>query len=149
MAWLASWELLLPVVLLVVGYAAGRVLERRHLASIRLREREMLDVVALSTRRVPEGVAAARCVLVSGNVVVSSDYFRSFVAGLRTLVGGRFRGYESLLGRARREALLRLKAEARAAGCDLVIGVRFVTTTIAGSATPSVEVMAVGTALRR
>jgi uncharacterized protein YbjQ (UPF0145 family) len=78
---------------------------------------------------------------------VSSDYFKSFVAGFRNLVGGRFRGYESLLERARREALLRLKLQAREAGASLVIGVRFHSTRIAGSATPAVEVMAYGTAL--
>ena len=54
-------------------------------------------------------------------------------------------GLDALLGR--REALLRLKAEAQAAGSTLVIGVRFQSTKIASSFTPSVEVMAFGTAL--
>lgn len=149
MAWVSLLQLLLPVALVVVGYLVGRVLERRHLASIRARERQLLGVVALSTRFVPDGIAATSPRLVSGSVVVSSDYFKTFVAGFRNLFGGRFRGYETLLERARREALLRLKEQARAAGCDLVIGVRYTTTTVAGSATPSMEVMAYGTALRR
>jgi uncharacterized protein YbjQ (UPF0145 family) len=79
---------------------------------------------------------------------VSSDYFKTFVAGFRTLFGGRFRGYETLLERARREALLRMKLQARRNGSTLVIGVRFHTTQVAGSQTPSVEVLAFGTALR-
>jgi uncharacterized protein YbjQ (UPF0145 family) len=45
--------------------------------------------------------------------------------------------------------LLRLKEQARAADCDLVLGVRCTTTTITGSITPSIEVIAYGTALRR
>ena len=72
---------------------------------------------------------------------------KTFVAGFRSFFGGRFRGYETLLERARREALLRLKEQADAAGSSLVIGVRFENTSIAGSSTPSVEVMAFGTAL--
>ena len=80
-------------------------------------------------------------------MVVSSDYFKTFVAGFRNLFGGPMRGYETLLERARREALLRLKLQAREAGARLVIGVRFHTTRVAGSSTPSVEVMAFGTAL--
>jgi uncharacterized protein YbjQ (UPF0145 family) len=96
---------------------------------------------------VPEGVDAIGVQLVSGSVVISSDYFKTFVAGFRAFFGGRFRGYETLLERARREALLRLKQEAQAAGATLVIGVRFQSTTIAGSSTPSVEIMAFGTAL--
>jgi uncharacterized protein YbjQ (UPF0145 family) len=144
---LQTLNLWLPLSLVVVGYVVGRWIERRHFASLRRRERELLGVVALSTRYVPDGVAPTRSALVSGSVVVSSDYFKSFVAGFRSLFGGRFRGYESLLERARREALLRLKQQAREAGAALVIGVRFHTTRVAGSTTPAVEVMAFGTAL--
>jgi uncharacterized protein YbjQ (UPF0145 family) len=147
MRWLELLNFALPVALLAVGYFVGRVLERRHYVSIRQRERELQGVVALSTRYVPEGVVATGASMVSGSVVVSSDYFKSFVAGFRNLVGGRFRGYELLLERARREALLRLKLQAREAGATLVIGVRFHSTRVAGSTTPAVEVMAYGTAL--
>ena len=138
----------LPLLLLAVGYFVGRALEQKHYASIRQRERELQRVLALNTRYVPEGVIATDSLVVSGSVVVSSDYFKTFVAGFRTLFGGRFRGYETLLERARREAMLRMKLQARRNGSSLVIGVRFHTTQVAGSQTPSVEVMAFGTALR-
>jgi uncharacterized protein YbjQ (UPF0145 family) len=147
MHWLDLLNIALPLLLVLVGYFVGQALERRHYASIRQRERELQSVLAFSTRYVPEGVAATNGRLVSGSVVVSSDYFKTFVAGFRNLVGGRFRGYETLLERARREAMLRLKAEAQRQGSRLVIGVRFHTTRVAGSTTPSVEVMAYGTAL--
>lgn len=142
-------QLLIPIALLAVGYFVGRMLERKHYASIRQRERELQPVVALTTRYAPAGVDVIDARLVSGGVVVSSDYFKTFVAGFRSLVGGRFRGFESLLERARREALLRMKAQAQAQGSNLVIGVRFHTTKVAGSTTPSVEVIAYGTALHR
>jgi uncharacterized protein YbjQ (UPF0145 family) len=145
--WAETLNLWLPLSLLVVGYGVGRLQERRHFRSIRQRETELKHVLALSTRYVPEGVLARDARLVSGGVVISSDYFKTFVAGFRAFFGGRFRGYETLLERARREALLRLKEDARAAGSTLVIGVRFQTTKIAGSSTPSVEVLAFGTAL--
>jgi uncharacterized protein YbjQ (UPF0145 family) len=146
--WLETLSLWLLLGLLLLGYGVGRWQERRHYRSIRQREEALRQVVALNTRYAPEGVTATGAQLVTGGVVISSDYFKTFVAGFRAFFGGRFRGYETLLERARREALLRLKAEARAAGATLVIGVRFESTTIAGSATPSVEVMAFGTALR-
>ncbi len=145
--WLDTFSLWALLIALALGYSVGRWLERRHYRSLREREQALLHVVALNTRYVPEGVAATSAQLVSGGVVISSDYFKTFVAGFRSFFGGRFRGYETLLERARREALLRLKAEAEAAGSTLVIGVRFHTTTIAGSTTPSVEVLAFGTAL--
>jgi uncharacterized protein YbjQ (UPF0145 family) len=146
--WLETLNLWLLLALLLLGYGAGRWQERRHFRSIRQREEALRHVVALNTRYVPEGVAATGAQLVTGGVVVSSDYFKTFVAGFRAFFGGRFRGYETLMERARREALLRLKEEAQAAGATLVIGVRFQSTTIAGSSTPSVEVLAFGTALR-
>jgi uncharacterized protein YbjQ (UPF0145 family) len=145
--WLETLNLWILLVPLVLGYAVGRWLERRHYRSIREREQALRHIVALNTRYVPEGVSAGAAQLVSGAVVISSDYFKTFVAGFRAFFGGRFRGYETLLERARREALLRLKAQAEAAGSTLVIGVRFQATTISGAATPSVEILAFGTAL--
>ncbi|MFY8082480.1 MAG: YbjQ family protein [Rubrivivax sp.] len=145
--WIETLNLWLLLGLLLLGYGVGRWQERRHYRSIRQREDALRHVLTLSTRYVPEGVVATGGHLVSGGVVISSDCFKTFVAGFRAFFGGRFRGYETLLERARREALLRLKAEAQAAGSTLVIGVRFQSTKIASSFTPSVEVMAFGTAL--
>jgi uncharacterized protein YbjQ (UPF0145 family) len=95
--------------------------------------------LCFSTRYVPEGVTAANGRLVSGSVVVSSDYVKTFVAGFRNLFGGRVRSYETLLQRARLEAMLRPKADAARHGSQLVLGVRLDTTRVAGSTTPSVE----------
>jgi uncharacterized protein YbjQ (UPF0145 family) len=135
------------VALVTVGFFAGSIVERRHYASIRARERAYADVLAFMIRFPPDRVSAQQAFLVHGTVVISSDYFKTFVAGLRNLFGGRLRAYESLMERARREALLRLKAEARRRGAKLVVCVRFETTTIATGWAPSMEVFAYGTAL--
>lgn len=140
-------ELGLFVTLLVVGFFAGTIVEKRHYASIRKREREYADVLAFAVRFPPDRVTPQRAFLVHGTVVVSSDYFKTFVAGLRSLFGGRVRSYETLMERARREALLRLKQSARAQGAKLVICVRFETTTISTGGAASMEVFVYGTAL--
>jgi uncharacterized protein YbjQ (UPF0145 family) len=140
-------ELGILVTLLTVGFFAGRVIERRHYASIRQREKQYRDVTAFMMRFPPNRITAQEAFLVTGTVVVSADYFKTFVAGLRNLFGGRFRAYESLMERARREALLRLKSEARRRGAKLVISVRFETTSITSGWAPSIEVLAYGTAL--
>jgi uncharacterized protein YbjQ (UPF0145 family) len=142
-------ELALFLGLLATGYVAGRIIELRHYASIRRRERRYRDVLAFPMRFAPDNVTSQHAFLVHGTVVVSADYFKTFVANLRNLVGGRFRGYETLLERARREALLRLKADAHAKGAALVVCVRFETTSIARGWAPAIEVLAYGTALRR
>jgi uncharacterized protein YbjQ (UPF0145 family) len=140
-------ELGVFVTLLVVGYFAGSVVERRHYASIRRREDELRDVLAFMVRFPFDRTTPQRAFLVHGTVVVSADYFKTFVAGLRNLFGGRFRSYETLMERARREALLRLKADARRKGAKMVVCVRFETTTIASGWAAAMEVFAYGTAL--
>lgn len=133
--------------LLAIGFFAGRVIERRHYESIRAREQQYQDVLAFTFRFPPDRTTPQEVFLVTGSVVISADYFKTFVAGLRNLFGGRFRAYESLMERARREALLRLKAEARRRGASLVVCVRFESTAITSGWAPSIEVLAFGTAL--
>jgi uncharacterized protein YbjQ (UPF0145 family) len=148
MEWL-NWIVFLA--LLALGYFVGRWLEHAHYASIREREAKLADILAFAVRYPPDVVTPQDCRLVSGSVVVSSDYFKQFVAGLRTLIGGRLSSYESLLDRARREAVLRMKEEARRYGSKLVINVKVESTSVSGGARrgmPAMEVMAYGTALK-
>jgi uncharacterized protein YbjQ (UPF0145 family) len=140
-------ELIIFVALLATGFFAGSIVEKRHYASLRKREHEYADVLAFPMRFPPDRTTPQRAFLVHGTVVISSDYFKTFVAGLRNLIGGRFRTYETLMERARREALLRLKDDARRQGAKLVVCVRFETTTISTGWAASIEVFAWGTAL--
>ena len=82
-----------------------------------------------------------------GGVVVASDYFKSFLAGLVNFFGGAVVSYESLIDRARREAMLRMKAEAKVLEAELIFNVKFETMTVGSGRTASVEVLAYGTAL--
>jgi uncharacterized protein YbjQ (UPF0145 family) len=140
------------LILLAVGYFAGRAAEMRHFASIRKREgRVGRKVMTFSTRFPPALQADQDVQLVSGCVVIGSDYFKQFASGLRTLFGGRMRAYETLLDRARREAILRMKEDAQRRGYELVFNVKIESTNITGAsrgALPAVEAFAYGTALR-
>ena len=53
--------------------------------------------------------------LVTGECVISGDYFKNFVAGLKNLFGGRLTTFESVIDRGRREAILRMREKARGA----------------------------------
>jgi uncharacterized protein YbjQ (UPF0145 family) len=89
-------------------------------------------------------------VLVSGSAVISSDYFKWFVAGLRKIFGGRFRVYETLLDRARRESILRLKQQTRALGGNAIFNVKFESFNVtmgARGGIAAIEILAYGTAL--
>ena len=117
-------NLLLPVLLLIATYFIGNVVGKRHYRSIQEREAQTLQVPTMNFRDLPANWIAIQSELVIGNVVVSVDYFKRFMASLRGLIGGRIRSYESLLDRARREAILRMKAVAIARGYNAVINAR-------------------------
>src|SRR5690606_9046036 len=74
-------------------------------------------------------------ILLLGEAVVASDYFKSFVGGLRKLVGGEMRSYHSLVTRSRREALQRVVAQARAAGYNALCNVRYESSDVGGATT--------------
>ncbi|MBE7422702.1 MAG: heavy metal-binding domain-containing protein [Zoogloeaceae bacterium] len=151
MPWVDYLDWIVFLALLAVGYFSGRAAEARHYASIRRREKELAKVLAFATKYPPAAHLPQQTRLVSGSVVVGSDYFKQFVAGLRTLLGGRMKSYETLLDRARREAVLRMKEEARRSGYRLIVNVRIESTNITGGnrgGLPAVEAFAYGTALK-
>ena len=76
------------------------------------------------------------------------DYFKRVLAALRQFVGGNVTSYESLLDRARREAILRVLEQC--GNADEIINLRIETSTISDghqSTVGSVEVLACGTAI--
>ncbi|MBB3048443.1 uncharacterized protein YbjQ (UPF0145 family) [Litorivivens lipolytica] len=143
-------DLIVFLVLLALGYVFGRFAESRHFKSIQQREQEFAGVLAFSERLPPPSMAHREVALVGGNVVISVDYFKMIAAGLRSLFGGRVRAFESLTERARREALLRMKQEARDLGAQMVVNVKLETASISKGnkgQVGAVEVYAYGTAL--
>lgn len=61
--------------------------------------------------------------IVAGETVVGINMFKDFGAGLRDIVGGRSRGYEDSIGKAREVALAEMVDKAIALGANGVIGV--------------------------
>ncbi len=80
-----------------------------------------------------------------GSTVRAKHIGTDLVAGLKNLVGGEMRGYSSLMAGAREQALDRMVEHAREMGADAVVGLRFETSQIMGSAA---EILAYGTAVR-
>ena len=141
----------LPIVLLtIIGYLSGSIIERRHFQSIRKRESQLKGILTFSAKLPPAEDFNKQSVLVSGNVVISVDYFKHISAALRNLIGGRVIAYETLMERARREAILRMKADAKAKGASQIFNVKLETSSISkgrASQIGSVEVFAYGTGL--
>jgi len=142
--------LLVPLFVIVVAWVVGTVNERRHYASIRAREAATASLPAVTLRSAIDERPVADVRLVTGHVVISIDRFKRLLASWRTIFGGRVRSYESLVDRARREAVLRLKEQA--AGADIILNLRLDTSNISQTnrdrGTGAIEVVASGTAVR-
>ena len=125
----------LPAAVLFAGWLAGHLSETKHERSLAAREEALKDIETTDLRN-PPGFAGAEgpCSLVSGEAVVASDTFKSWVFGFKNIVGGESKTFTRLFDRARREALLRMKERARELGCNAVCNVRFDSADIGGNA---------------
>jgi len=103
------FEIILFLSLLVLGYIFGSIAEKRHFASIKEREEQMVGLPTIMLKRALNPDDINKYKLVNGSVVLSVDYFKKFIASLVNLFGGSITSYETLLDRARREAILRMK----------------------------------------
>jgi uncharacterized protein YbjQ (UPF0145 family) len=137
--------------LLGIGYFFGTRTEKQHFRALRQREQAVRGLGISATGAKATGVEADQGQLFVGSVVIASDFFKTFVAGLINLVGGRITLYERLLERGRREAILRMEESALAWGANQVINVRIQTAELSGNSgkgTVAVEVIAYGTGIR-
>ena len=137
------FKLGITLFLFCIGWYFGSRTERRHLQQLAQQEAR-LAYIRVGSRRL-EVREQQRGQLVMANVVISHDYFKFVWAQIHSFFGGNLKTYESLLERARREALLRLKQEAEQLGASEILAVRFSVSAIAGQG--SVEVLAYGTAI--
>lgn len=82
--------------------------------------------------------------LVQGSTVRSKHAGRDFMAGLKNMFGGELKGYTELLNESRDEAIERMIEQAKQAGANAVLNVRFSTSSVAAGAA---EIFAYGTAV--
>jgi len=145
-------ELIIIIVLIAIGYFFGSYAEAKHYRAIAHWERLLLKLpVVTSKNMLDPDREIEKAALVTGNVVVSIDYFKRFLAILRNLFGGQVKSYESLVDRARREAIIRMKKQA-GRRTDIILNLRIETTTIGRNANQdkgigSIEAIAYGTAV--
>jgi uncharacterized protein YbjQ (UPF0145 family) len=139
----------IPLVLIVVGRVVGSRIERNHYRDIIAREARFRTRPAVSTKELDAPGPIRSASLAVGSVVVSADHFKRFLSGFRMIFGGEIRSYSSLIERARREAVLRMKESQPDA--DAYLNTRLETSTISSTAgnegMGTIEVLAYGTAV--
>jgi uncharacterized protein YbjQ (UPF0145 family) len=126
---------LVPFLLLIaLGLFVGGHIERRHFRLLDEREAANGSFLITQLKSYPFAVAGPSAPSIFfGEAVISSDYLKTFLGGIRKIFGGEMRSYQSLLVRARREALQRLVEDARSKGYNAVCNVRYTSTDISGA----------------
>ncbi len=137
-------ELIVGLIAILIGFFVGGAREKRHIAELKVREAALLSKLPTRADRGPK-LVAGETFLVTGNVVVAADSFKSFVGGLKNFFGGSMTMYETLLDRARREAVCRLRESALQSGASEIVDLHIETSYLDQI---GVEVSAYATAVR-
>ena len=135
------------ILLFAAGWFFGSRHERQHLAQLSIAEQQLSHIMVSSERfYVPKLVANTEGELVLGSVVIAQDYFKMIIARVLSIFGKNLTTYETLLDRARREALVRMRTEAQAKGYNHIYGLRLEVSNI-NQLGSMVEAIAYGTAV--
>jgi uncharacterized protein YbjQ (UPF0145 family) len=100
----------------------------------------LLNSAALPDREITEILG-----LVQGHTVFAIWLGKDLSAIVRLILGGELTEYTEMMGRARKAATSRMSAQAAQMGADAIINVRYMTTSVVGSAA---ELFAYGTAVK-
>lgn len=135
-------SLALFVGLLLLGLIVGGTTERRHLANLAAREQAAGDMLSTQLKSFPAATGSGPApTLLVAEVVIASDYLKTFLGGLRKIFGGEVVSYQRLVDRSRREATLRLLEQARSLGYNAVCNIRLETADVGGANTGRKAVM--------
>lgn len=144
-------DFLTLLLILAITYTTGSIIEKKHFKKIRQREIALIrkPVISFGAKTKQTKRKVKNVELVTGEVVISGDYFKNFAAALKNMFGGRLTTFESVMDRGRREALLRMREKAIGAHC--VINTRIETVMLNSlydqNSVPQCAIIAYGTAI--
>lgn len=101
-------------------------------------------MIIVSTEYVPGMRVVQVKGMVQGSTVRAKHIGRDIAAGLKNIVGGELKGYTELLNESRNESTKRMVEQAKAAGANAVLCVRYATSSVAAGAA---ELFCYGTAV--
>ena len=142
------FDLIFFATAMVVTFFWGTRVEKKHYASIREREAKLPQIPVIHFNRNSFTHDVETVKMISGNAVVGADYFKTVLGSLVSFFGGNISVLESVLDRARREAIIRARKQAPDA--DFIANLRYETTEISEAgqrSAPKVEVYVYATAI--
>lgn len=144
-------EILILFIIVGVTYVTGTIIEKRHYKDIIKREIALIKkpIINAGAKTWNSKKKIKKIELVTGEVVISGDYFKNFAATLKSFFGGRLTSFESVLDRGRREAILRMRENAKDA--NFIINAKIESVMIndyyTNNSVPQCAIIAYGTAI--
>lgn len=144
-------EILILLIVIVITYVTGTIIEKNHYKSIIKREIALIKkpIINAGAKTWNSKKKIKKIELVTGEVVISGDYFKNFAATLKSFFGGRLTSFESVLDRGRREAILRMRENAKDA--NFIINAKIESVMIndyyTNNSVPQCAIIAYGTAI--
>ena len=144
-------EILILLIIVGVTYVTGTIIEKRHYKDIIKREIALIKkpIINAGAKTWNSKKKIKKIELVTGEVVISGDYFKNFAATLKSFFGGRLTSFESVLDRGRREAILRMRENAKDA--NFIINAKIESVMIndyyTNNSVPQCVIIAYGTAI--
>jgi len=132
--------ILLVLLTVAIEQRKGKVAEK-ELPPVESRTRMLLQ----NSTEVPGREITQSLGLVQGHTIFAIWIGRDLSALVRLILGGELIEYTEMMGRARKVAASRMIAQAEELGADAIINIRFMTTSVIGSAA---ELLAYGTAVK-
>ena len=118
----------LLICMLFICFNAGLRYEKRHIKKIKERELKLYKMPLVSFGKdIIDENKVINSELISSSVVLGCDYFRMSVFRLINMFGGNISLLENVLERAKREAILRVKEEAKRKKYDEIINLKIET----------------------
>lgn len=144
-------EILILLIIVGVTYVTGTIIEKRHYKDVIKREIALIKkpIINAGAKTWNSKKKIKKIELVTGEVVISGDYFKNFAATLKSFFGGRLTSFESVLDRGRREAILRMRENAKDA--NFIINAKIESVMIndyyTNNSVPQCAIIAYGTAI--
>jgi uncharacterized protein YbjQ (UPF0145 family) len=141
---IAVFCLLGGILIVLFTLAIEQFMERKTTADITPVETRS-SILLLNSPEVPGREVAEVLGLVKGHTIYAIWLGKDLSAIVRLILGGELTEYTDMMGRARTVATNRMIAQAEELGADAVINLRYMTTSVIGSAA---ELLAYGTAVK-
>jgi len=103
------------------------------------------SIILLNSDKVPGREVSEILGLVQGHTVFAVSLGKDLSAIVRLLLGGELTEYTEMMGKARNASTARMTAEAADLGADAIINIRYMTTSVVGTAA---ELLVYGTAVK-